>query len=240
MTKNKTDFGNPTAFNFGGGEPKTECRYIVPKKSEERGAKHRKYANAETFAKEIVIDKGSRVFAILNGTFVFGDFIEALIRVKGYNVKKMTISTLSLSELNIDSLERLLKEGLVNELNLLVSEYFWAHEKSATVNNVTPLIPLLLKKLDIDNIFQLAVCATHCKMCIFEVSEKKYNYTPAKFITIHGSANLRSSANLEQIEIEESEELYKFNEDVQDKILKEYHIIQKPVRFSPYNWLKIQ
>jgi hypothetical protein len=49
---------------------------------------------------------------------------------------------------------------------------------------------------------------------------------------MHGSANLRSSSNIEQLCIEEGAELYNFNEEVHDAIIKRYQTINKPVRFK--------
>ena len=49
---------------------------------------------------------------------------------------------------------------------------------------------------------------------------------------IHGSANLRSSANIEQFTIEDNPELFDFYEELQDNILDHYKTINKPIRVS--------
>jgi hypothetical protein len=46
---------------------------------------------------------------------------------------------------------------------------------------------------------------------------------------MHGSANLRSSNNLEQFEFEESEELYNFNRKYFEDIIEQYSTIKKAV-----------
>ena len=77
--------------NFGGGdfdlnmddfsemeidfELDFETRYIKPPKSKEITEINLKYANAEKLAKDIKINSGSRYFVIVNGSFIFGDFI---------------------------------------------------------------------------------------------------------------------------------------------------------------------
>ena len=195
-----------------------KSRYCKPPLSIERSEKHYKYENALKLAKDLDIKKDSRHFFIINGSFIFGDFIEALIVEKNYSVKKMTISTLSLSQNNVDSLANLINGGYVEELNLIVSDYFFSHERQG-------LIPYIYKSLDIDNKFQLAVCGTHCKTCIFETSN-------GGFVVIHGSANLRTSANIEQFMIEENKTLYDFNDEYQGKILREYKTINKAIRVN--------
>jgi hypothetical protein len=152
----------------------------------------------------------------LDGNFIFGDFIEAVLVSRNWLAKKMTISTLSMSYENIVSLQNLLIGGFVDELNLIVSDYFFSHERSGLIRDIYDL-------LDIDNKFQLAVASTHCKICQFETENNR-------FIVIHGSANLRSSSNIEQIVIEESEELYKFNDEYQSKIVEKYKTIKKSLR----------
>ena len=69
-------------------------------------------------------------------------------------------------------------------------------------------------------------------MCIFET----YN---GGYVIIHGSANLRSSSNIEQFMIEENEELYKFNFEFQKRIVEEYKTIKKSIR-SKKLWQVVQ
>lgn len=193
-----------------------ETRYINPPKSKEISEINLKYANAEKLAKEIKIKRNSRYFVVVNGSFIFGDFIEALVVENNYHVKKMTISTLSLSENNVDSLANLINGNYVDELNLIVSDYFYSHER----HNLTPYI---FQELDKDNKFQLAAASTHCKLCIFETHD-------GEKIVIHGSCNLRSSSNIEQFVIEESPALYDFNDEYQMQIVEKYKTINKSVR----------
>jgi hypothetical protein len=193
-------------------------RYISPPKPVEINEAYLKYQNAAKLAKDLTIEKESRYFVIIDGTFYFGDFIEALLVEKNYNVLKMTISTLSLNQNNIDSLANLLIGDYVQELNLIVSDYFYSHERN-------DLIKYIYQELDIDDKFQLAVAGTHCKLCIFETE-------CGKKITIHGSANLRTSSNIEQFMIEENESLYNFNNEFQDKIIEKYKTIKKSLRYG--------
>jgi hypothetical protein len=200
-------------------------RYIKPIKNI-IPAKKVLYENALEFVDSIKnedISIDSRIYAIVSGNFIFGDFIEAFIDAKNFNIKELTITTLSMSENNVDSLENLLhKWKYVKKLNLIISDYFYSHERNL-------LIPYIYKKLDIENKFQLAICRTHMKICQFEtIGQNK--------CVINGSANLRSSQCLEQITIEENKDLYDFNQKYFNIILEKYKSINK---YSDlYNLLK--
>jgi hypothetical protein len=192
-----------------------DSRYIKPPRVSEISPKLIKYAYAEKLAKDIDIVKNSEFHVISNGTFIFGDFIEALIVEKNYHVKKMTISTLSLSQNNVDSLFNLINGDYLDELNLIVSTHFFSHERH-------DLIKYIYETIDINDIFQLAVCRTHCKLCIIET------HCGLK-IVIHGSANLRTSGNIEQFAIQESPDLYNWHDEYQDRILERFSTINKSI-----------
>ena len=172
------------------------------------------YKNAKKFANEILVEKDSRIYALIDGSFIFGDWIEAFL-VKNQKRCKITLSTLSLSQENIDSFINLINAGYISELNIIVSDYFFANEKHN-------LVRYMYQYLDIEDIFQLSVCRTHTKITLIEFEEFKY--------VISGSANLRSSDNLEQISIEENSELYDFNKEIHDNIIKEFQTINKSIK----------
>jgi hypothetical protein len=216
------DFGNieipefnPEIFNILDESEYEENRYTKPKVYSVKQS-FVLYENADKLARELTVNKGERADVFVAGSFIFGDFIEACIVQRNAKVKKMTISTLSLSQENVDSLHNLLAGGFVDELNLIVSAYFYANEFHC-------LVPYIYKELDIDNRFQLAVIGTHTKTCTFET-------LGGRKIIIHGSANLRSSGNLEQFTVEENEELYDFYNEYTDKMLESYNTIKKPIR----------
>jgi len=188
-------------------------RYVKPPIAKEIKEKQVAYSHAKDLSKIVDLSENSRTFCTVNGSFIFGDLIEAIIAERHLKVKSMTISTLSMSENNVDSLKNLLEWGFVEELNLIVSDYFFSHERHN-------LIPYIYEQLDQDNKFQLAVCRTHCKLCIFELET-------GEKIVIHGSANLRSSGNIEQFMIEENKELYDFNFEYQNKIINLFKTINK-------------
>jgi len=193
----------------------TEKRYCKPPMSK---SKNVKYKNASDLSKEIIIGKNERYFCVIDGSFIFGDFIEAFIYDRAMNVKEMTISTLSMSQENIDSFKNLMEKGYLQKLNIIVSDFFYSHERQN-------LVKYMYQHLDIDNRFQFSVCRTHTKICLFETEMnggRKY--------VIHGSANLRSSDNIEQFMIEENEELFDFNKNFHDKIIDNFKTINKSLR----------
>lgn len=52
--------------------------------------------NAVKLAKELKLTKGARADVLLNGSFVYGDFIEAYLNVHDLKTERLIISTLSL------------------------------------------------------------------------------------------------------------------------------------------------
>lgn len=206
-------------------DDKFETRYIKPPKSKEKIDSKLFYANAEKLAKELKINKNDRYDVVLNGSFVYGDFIEAFIVENNFYCEELIISTLSMNQNNVDSLHNLIKGDYVDEMNLIISDYFYSHEKFS-------LLPYLYEKLDIDNKFQLAAAGSHCKIVLIKTDCGK------KFV-FHGSANLRSSSCLEQICLEENESLFDFHYLYQKNIIDVFKTINKSLRGSKL-WQAVQ
>jgi len=213
LNKNISDFSGVSMRR-----QKSNSRYFSPPKQKEIPERLLKYRFAEELAGSVVPEKGMRAFVVLDGSFIAGDFFEAWIVKHNIHVKKMTISTLSMSENNVDSLANLLNARYVDELDLIVSDYFYSHERRN-------LIPYLYKELDKNNRFQLAAASTHCKLCLMET------HIGSK-VVVHGSANLRSSSNLEHLCIEENPDLFDFLLSTQVAILEKFKTINKSLRYS--------
>lgn len=194
-----------------------ETRYTLPKVVPMR-EDFVLYDNAQKMARELRLGFGERFDAFVSGSFIFGDFIEAYLTTQRACAKKMTISTLSLSQNNVDSLHTLMDKGYIEELNLIISVYFWGNERRS-------LVPYIYKQLDIGDRFQLAVAGVHTKTVHFET-------LGGRKIIMHGSANLRSSGNIEQFTMEENPELYDFYDDHFNRIIEKYATIRKPIRNS--------
>lgn len=170
-----------------------ENRYTKPKLYKPSSKVH--IDNAQKLVKEISLKKNECMHFLLSGNFIMGDFIEALLVEKNIQVNELLLSTLGLSQNNIDSLEYLLKNDYVKELKLIISNYFYSHERQV-------LIPYILEKLDFENRFDLLVIRNHTKIILFNIDDF--------YVIIYGSGNLRSSNCIEQMTIQEDEELYKF------------------------------
>lgn len=207
------DFNVKTNIDF---TTQFESRYMKPVKLKSLPERFLFFSNAQKIAESINIEDNTRNFIIVSGNFVFGDLIEAIIYKFNLKVERLLISTLSISENNIDSLKNLFHGNFLERLDLIVSDYFYSHERFN-------LIPYLLKELDYENRLQLAIAASHTKIALLKTVHGKH-------IVIHGSANLRSSNSIEQICIEENEALYYFNEQFHDKIIEKYKTINKAVR----------
>ena len=197
--------------------PKTSSRYILPKAFKERARAHQvKYEYAAQLAKELgqAILDGERVNAILSGNFIFGDFFEAFAVETNSLIDELQISTLSISQDNVDSLHNLIKGDYLKKLDIIVSDYWWSHNRANA--------PYIYDQLDIADKFQFAVAGTHTKIALMRIGNKK--------IVISGSANLRSSRSVEEIQIETNAELFDFHHDWQSAILDNYGTIKKAIR----------
>ena len=109
-----------SAFELKEGEQE-ETRYQKPRLYKPLSSQNIKYDNALALAKELRLEPLGRANVIVAGSFIFGDFIEAFIVEHNIRIKKMTISTLSMSQENVDSLFNLLVGGFVDSLNLIIS-----------------------------------------------------------------------------------------------------------------------
>jgi len=206
---NELEF-NMSDFNISDIQPVND-RYIKPKISKKVDTI--KYENAASLAKKIKLSPGEQIHGIVKGNFIFGDFIEALLYEKKVICEKMYLSTLSLSQNNIDSLSMLLNKGYIKNLVMVVSNYFYSHYKN-------DLMKYLLKQLDIDNRFDIYVIRNHTKICLMEISNIK--------LILSGSSNLRSSMSIEQFILQEDKELYQFYKEWFEENSK-YSIINKEV-----------
>ena len=208
-----SSFDMDTDFDF---DEKIDSRVHKPKITKPRRESQVKFKKAVKLADEINLSETPRVDCLVSGSFVFGDFIEAFIVKNNIKCTKMVISTLSLNENNIDSLRTLLEKKYIDDLTLIVSDHFFSHERH-------DLIQYIYQELDIDNKFQLAITRTHTKIVFFET-------LGGKKIVIHGSANLRSSDNIEQFTIEINETLFDFYDEFNSQIVDTYKTINKSVR----------
>lgn len=193
-----------------------DTRIHAPAKSRMLHPRLVRYENAQVLARDIgpLAEVGSRVHAVVSGNFLFGDFIEARIVANDWLVPDLHVATLSLSSENVDSLANLLHGDYVTRLHLYVSDYWFAHERRN-------LVPYAYQELDFGgDRFQLTVTGSHSKVCLIGTDQG------ARYV-LHGSANLRSSASIEQLAIEHDPDLHQFHQSWLLALEDQYHTIHQ-------------
>jgi hypothetical protein len=172
------------------------------------------YEYAREMARDIKLVPGEQIHCLVGGNFVFGDLFEALLTEKNVVARSMHVATLSLSQNNIDSFRTLLDAGLVESLSVVVSNYFYSHERKT-------LIPYMMQELDSGDRFELSVLRNHTKIVLMDIGNIR--------LVMTGSANLRSSRSVEQFALQESRELYDFYREWFDNAARDYSIINREV-----------
>ncbi len=175
-------------------------RFHVKKAKAEQAKKRRgiksliKPENALCVLDHLPAEPNDRCHILLRGDFVLCDLIPLLV-AKGGGVSQMHIATLGLSLANADTLAALVESGSVDSLTLVVSHYFQQVDK-ATV--------FLAVENRLKGRARMIVTRCHAKViCMATRSGRNY--------VIEGSANLRSSDNIEQILITDDAETRAFH-----------------------------
>lgn len=202
-------------FKLMNGKDELDNRYSKPKVYKQLTEKQLKFSNAQKLAEATRIEKDEKIDVIVSGDFIFGDFIEAYFVLNQVHTERLVISTLSMNQNNVDSLKTLMLKGYVDNLDLIISNFFFSHERNK-------LIPYIYEELDYENKFQLAVVRSHTKTLLAKTDGGKH-------LVINGSANLRSSNNIETFTIEDNKETYDFHLDYQNRIIEHYQTIDKAV-----------
>lgn len=199
-----------------GFAPEPQQRILRPRIAKDDEVFHRvMFQNAEAFADQIDLTPGSRTFAWLSGNFIFGDVIEAMVSRRNARIKDLYIASLSMSRENIDSIKNvmlMLGEDL-EKVVMVISGYLYSHEKF-------DLIPYMYQELDdgTDRV-QIAFGGWHTKIITFDTV---FGHT----MTLHGSANLRSSNSVEQVMVEiDNRELHEFNAHIMQGIADKFGTI---------------
>ena len=194
-------------------ESKAQKRILQPR-IDVRDISHKVlYESAEKFAQQIDLRENARTYAWVSGNFIFGDIVEALVATRNMFPRKIHICSLSISQENIDSLKNVMIScPELEKLTIVLSGYFYSHEKYG-------LVPYMYQELDDDeNRVQIAFGGYHAKVIAIETI---YGNT----LTIHGSANLRSSNSIEQVMVERGRDLYEFNAAIIEEIASKFGTI---------------
>lgn len=166
------------------------------------------FENAEAMADSI--DWQKDYFAIVSGSFIFGDFIEALHFKKKLNSNAVWITTLGMSENNVDSIVNLTKYLYVKKVNLIVSHYFAGVERHKLIR--------YMEKEFSDQPIDVAVLQSHTKIAVIESDKGD--------AVIAGSANLSSSNNVEQFIIMHDPAIVEYCKIRLDGIMKRFTVMR--------------
>lgn len=156
--------------------------------------------NADQVIDQLPGSSEETLHCLVCGDFVFCDLITRMVARLGAPAK-MTLATLSLSTRNLDSLVAMMKAAPELRLDMLLSHYFQSTSKE---------IFIALEKLLIEPFadrFTVTIGRSHAKIALFDYGIE----AAVEPIIIETSANLRSSANLEQLTVFRGRELADFH-----------------------------
>lgn len=152
-------------------------------------------------------EEGGTTHCILRGDFVLGDLIGKLMET-GY-CAHLRIATLGMSVYNAQMLARLHQEGKVGEISLVLSHYFEQVNKSTVYADCRSILEGKAK---------IHVMRSHAKIILMARAGKR-GEEPKDWLVMEGSANLRSSDNLEQMTIFNDREVYEFHREWMDHVM---------------------
>jgi len=148
-----------------------------------RGIKHFiRPENARAVLDHLPESPDDRTHCVLRGDFVLCDLIPLLIGFGG-NCPHLRIATLGMSLANADALACLVERGQIGKLTIVVSLYFQQLDKATTFRAVAGRLA---------NVARLVITRSHSKVILLP-TEAGHSFV------LEGSANLRSSDNLEQM-----------------------------------------
>lgn len=178
--------------------------------------KYIKFRYADNFIEEMPIPMdGESIYALVSGSFIYGDIMLPIAEKIGGHAR-LDICTLSMGQENIDMIAEMFELNLITEFNLIISDFFYAHEKKHG-----GLWNYLFENLAKYNI-RVSVASVHTKIIMLK--------NPYFDLVLSGSANLRSSANMEQFELQNDNEFWEWQKEWQEQIHEKYNVIKKPIR----------
>ena len=138
---------------------------------------------------------GHCLHAIIRGDFILNDLIVGIVRQSG-PCPRLAIGTLSMNPENAREIRKLLDEGLVGGIEMIISDYFFRTSRDAVEECFAILPPPGTTWIK---------TRSHVKLALIPSDSNAY--------VLHGSANLRSSANLENLTIENDRQLLDWHQE---------------------------
>jgi hypothetical protein len=174
----------PATFALSGNRSHVHKAKARHKRSK-RGLKHLiNPSNAVPILSMLPQEPDDRTHVTLRGDFVLCDLIPLILQSRGF-CPHLRIATLGMSADNANTLAQLQSEGKVGDITLAASDYFKAVDSATTFRSVQAILSGRARFITL---------RTHAKVILIPTSSGDY-------LVIEGSANLRSSGNIEQIVI---------------------------------------
>ena len=168
-------------------------------KRSRRGIKRKiRPENAEELFQHLP-DPGDCTHAVVRGDFVLADMIPIILRTVTPPAE-IDIATLGMSTSNAQMLADLLATGKAIRVSVLVSHYFSQVDRTGTFREVMHILGDRIK-----------VARNHAKVILIAA--------PPSFFVIEGSANLRSSDNIEQFAIWNDEALLNWHREWMQEVI---------------------
>lgn len=161
--------------------------------------------NARPIISLLPVDPDDRLHCMLRGDFVLCDLIPLIIAHRGA-CPHLRVATLGLSAANAEQLANLHAGGLIARITLVASHYFQQVDKTTTFQQVQSILA---------GRAELVICRSHAKVILIPT-------TSGDFYVLEGSANLRSSDNLEQMLVTNDQETHDFHASWIDALATEY------------------
>ena len=160
--------------------------------------------NALTVVRRLPGD-GETTHCILRGDFVLADLLPYLL--DGYHCPHLRIATLGMSEENAKLLARLHEQGKVGRLTMVLSHYFEQVNKATVYFEVRRIL---------EGMADFVVMRSHAKVIVMERHREQGG--GVDWLVLEGSANLRSSDNLEQMTIFNDRDVHDFHAEWIDHV----------------------
>ena len=152
-------------------------------------------------------EEGGTTHCILRGDFVLADLIPHLLET--HYCPHLRIATLGMSAENAQLLARMHKAGKFGKLTLVLSHYFEQVNKSTVYFEV---------RTALEGIAEFVVMRSHAKVICCPRALDEAGMV-RDWLVLEGSANLRSSDNLEQMTIFNEQAVHDFHAEWIDHVL---------------------
>ncbi len=146
-----------------------------------------------------------RLHCVLRGDFVLCELIPLIIAHRGA-CSHLRVATLGLSAANAEQLANLFTAGLIGELTIVASHYFQQVDKTTTYRQVCAILAGKAR---------IVITRSHAKVILLPT-------TAGDYYIIEGSANLRSSDNLEQMLVMNDQETHDFHAGWMDELARDH------------------